>query len=145
MAAATSSSPRADFEDWEIAPEGLYRTLLRVARDYRPGFMYVTESGTSLPDAPAPDGSVHDPVRLRYVARHAAAVRQAIADGADVRGYFLWSFLDNFEWGFGFTKRFGITYVDYKTQKRTLKDSGRWYGIAARENGFPLADSETPM
>ncbi|MGA2381187.1 MAG: GH1 family beta-glucosidase, partial [Spirochaetia bacterium] len=100
--------PRADFEEWEIAPEGLYRTLLRVAREYRPGFMYVTENGTSLPDAPGADGAVHDPVRLRCIARHAAAVRQAVTDGADVRGYFLWSFMDNFEWGFGFSKRFGM-------------------------------------
>ena len=138
-------TPRADFEEWEVAPEGLYRTLMRVAREYRPGFMYVTESGTSLPDAPAADGAVHDPVRLRYVARHAAAVHQAAADGADVRGYFLWSFMDNFEWGLGFSKRFGITYVDYATQKRTVKDSGRWYGKAARENGFPLADAAAPM
>jgi beta-glucosidase len=137
-------TPRADFEEWEMAPEGLYRTLLRVAREYRPGFLYVTENGTSLPDAPEADGAVRDPVRVRYVARHAAAVRQAIADGADVRGYFLWSFMDNFEWGFGYTKRFGITYVDYATQKRTVKDSGRWYGKAARENGFPLAHAALP-
>ena len=100
--------------------------------------MYVTENGTPLPDAPGPDGAVHDPVRLRYVARHAGAVRQAVTDGADMRGYFLWSFLDNFEWGFGFTKRFGVTWVDYPTQKRVLKDSGRWYAKAARENGFPV-------
>ena len=79
------------------------------------------------------------------MARHAAAVHQAIADGADVRGYFLWSFMDNFEWGLGFTKRFGITYVDYTTQKRTVKDSGRWYSKTVRENGFPLADAAAPM
>jgi beta-glucosidase len=136
--------PRADFEEWEIAPEGLYRTLLRVAREYRPGFMYVTENGTSLPDAPGADGAVHDPVRLRCIARHAAAVRQAVTDGADVRGYFLWSFMDNFEWGFGFSKRFGMSWVDYATQKRVLKDSGRWYSKAARKNGFPLPDANSP-
>lgn len=134
-------TPRADFEEWEIAPEGLYRTLMRVAREYRPGFLFVTENGTSLPDSPGPDGAVHDAARLRYVARHAAAVHQALADGADVRGYFLWSFMDNFEWGFGFSKRFGITYVDYQTQKRIVKDSGRWYGQVARENRFPAADA----
>jgi beta-glucosidase len=133
--------PRAHFEEWEIAPEGLYRTLLRVAREYRPKHMYVTENGTSLPDTPGPDGAVHDPVRTRYLARHTAAVHQAIADGADVRGYFLWSLLDNFEWGFGYTKRFGIVFVDYATQKRVVKDSGRWYAEAARKNGFPLSDA----
>ncbi len=137
-------TPRADFEEWEIAPEGLYRTLLRVAREYRPGFQSVTENGTSLPDAPDPDGAIHDPVRVRYVARHAAAVHQAIADGADVRGYFLWSFMDNFEWGFGYTKRFGITYVDYGSQKRIVKDSGRWYARVSKENGFPAADAAAP-
>jgi beta-glucosidase len=134
--------PRADFEEWEIAPEGLYRTLLRVHREYRPNFIYVTENGTSLPDAPAADGVIRDPVRVRYIARHAAAVRQAISDGADIRGYFLWSFMDNFEWGFGFTKRFGMTWVDYETQNRVLKDSGRWYAKTARENGFPVSDAD---
>jgi beta-glucosidase len=104
--------------------------------------VYVTENGTSLPDAPGADGVIHDPVRVRYIARHAAAVRQAIADGADVRGYFLWSFMDNFEWGFGFTKRFGMTWVDYETQDRILKDSGRWYSRTARENGFPCSDAD---
>ena len=74
-------------------------------------------------------------------ARHAAAVHQAIADGADVRGYFAWSFLDNFEWGFGFSKRFGLVHVDYATQLRTVKDSGLWYGRLAREHAFPLADA----
>jgi beta-glucosidase len=133
--------PRAHFEEWEIAPEGLYRSLLRVSREYRPACMYVTENGTSLPDTPSPDGAVHDPVRTRYLARHTAAVHQAIADGADVRGYFLWSLLDNFEWGFGFSKRFGIVWVDYQTQKRIVKDSGRWYAQASRKNGFPLADA----
>ena len=136
--------PRPDFEEWEVAPEGLYRLLLRVAREYRPGFLYVTENGTSLPDAPGPDGAIHDTPRQKYVAAHAAAVHQAIADGADVRGYFLWSFMDNFEWGFGYTKRFGICHVDYGTQKRTPKDSGRWYSRVARENGFPLAEAVTP-
>ena len=134
--------PRADFEEWEIAPEGLYRLLLRVHREYRPGFIYVTENGTSLPDALAADGAVHDPVRVRYIARHAAAIRQAITDGADIRGYFLWSFMDNFEWGFGFTKRFGMIWVDYETQKRVVKDSGRWYAKTARENGFPVSDAD---
>jgi beta-glucosidase len=136
--------PRADFEEWEMAPEGLYRVLLRVAREYRPGFMYVTENGTSLPDTVGPDGAVRDTVRLRYIARHTAAVLQAAGDGADVRGYFLWSFMDNFEWGFGFTKRFGMIWVDYATQRRVLKDSGRWYSQAARDNGFPARDANAP-
>jgi beta-glucosidase len=138
-------APRADFDEWEIAPEGLYRTLLRVQRDYRPAAMYITENGTSWPDAPSPDGAVHDLVRIRYLARHTAAVRQAIADGADVRGYFAWSLLDNFEWGFGFTKRFGLVHVNYATQRRTVKDSGRWYAALAAANRFPLADAAATL
>jgi len=135
--------PRADFDEWEIAPEGLYRTLLRVQRDYRPPAMFVTENGTSWPDEPGPDGAVHDRLRIRYLARHAAAVRQALDDGADVRGYFVWSILDNYEWGFGFSKRFGLVHVDYATQRRTVKDSGRWYAQLAETNGFPLADANS--
>ena len=104
-----------------------------------------TENGTSWPDEPDRDGAVHDLLRLRYLARHTAAVRQAIADGADVRGYFAWSLLDNFEWGFGFTKRFGLVHVDYPTQRRTVKDSGRWYAQLAAENRFPLADANATL
>jgi beta-glucosidase len=133
--------PRAEFDEWEIAPEGLYRTLLRVQRDYSPAALYVTENGTTWPDRPGPDGRIHDLLRIRYHARHAAAVRQAIDDGADVRGYFAWSFLDNFEWGFGFSKRFGLVHVDYATQARTVKDSGLWYSRLAKEHSFPLADA----
>ncbi len=136
---------RADFDEWEIAPEGLYRTLLRVQRAYRPAAMYITENGTSWPDQPGPDGAIHDLLRIRYLARHTAAVRQAIDDGADVRGYFAWSILDNFEWGFGFTKRFGLVHVDYQTQRRTVKDSGRWYSRLAAENRFPLSDANATL
>jgi beta-glucosidase len=132
---------RADFEEWEIAPEGLYRLLLRVAREYAPTAILVSENGTSLPDAPSADGEVHDPARISYVARHLGAVKQAIDDGVPVKGYFLWSFMDNFEWGFGYTKRFGMIWVDYATQKRIVKDSGRWYSASARAGGFPLADA----
>jgi beta-glucosidase len=132
---------RADFEEWEIAPEGLYRVLMHVWKEYAPSALIVTENGTSLPDAPGPDGAVHDPQRTSYIARHLAAARQAIDDGANVCGYFLWSFMDNFEWGFGFTKRFGMIYVDYPTQARIVKDSGVWYARAAAAKGFPVADA----
>jgi beta-glucosidase len=137
--------PRAEFDEWEVAPEGLYRTLLRVQREYRPAAMYVAENGTSWPDQPGPDGQIHDLIRIRYLARHVAAVRQALDDGADVRGYFAWSILDNFEWGFGFTKRFGLVHVDYQTQRRTVKDSGRWYGRLAAENRCALSDANATL
>jgi len=137
--------PRPDFDEWEVAPEGLYKTLLRVQRAYSPASLYVTENGTSFPDQPGPDGAVHDLFRIRYLARHAAAIHQAISDGANVRGYFVWSFMDNWEWPFGFTKRFGLIHVDYRNQKRTLKDSGQWYSRAVRENGFPLSDANANL
>jgi hypothetical protein len=92
-----------------------------------------------------PDGAIHDLLRIRYLARHAAAVHQAIADGAGVRGYFAWSILDNFEWGFGFTKRFGLVHVDYQTQRRTVKDSGRWYGRLASDNRLLLSDANATL
>ncbi len=136
---------RAEFDEWEIAPEGLYRTLLRLQHDYRPACMYVTENGTSWPDQPGPDGGVHDLLRVRYLARHAAAIHQAIQDGAPVEGYLVWSFMDNWEWAFGFTKRFGLVHVDYATQHRTVKDSGQWYARTARENGFPLRDANATL
>lgn len=134
-------TPRADVDEWEIAPEGLYRVLLRVQREYHPAAIVVTENGTSGPDVPG--DRIRDPARIRYLARHAAAVGQAIADGADVRGYYVWSLLDNFEWGLGFTKRFGLVYVDYVTQQRTVKDSGRWFAKLAAENQLSLLDANT--
>jgi beta-glucosidase len=137
--------PRAEFDEWEVAPEGLYRTLLRVQRQYHPKAIYVSENGTSWPDRPGPDGQVHDLFRVRYLARHAAAVWQAIQDGADVRGYLVWSLMDNWEWAFGFTKRFGVVHVDYDTQRRTVKDSGRWYARLARDNAFPLGDANANL
>jgi len=137
--------PRAHFDEWEIAPEGLYRTLRRVQHDYNPASILMTENGTSLPDKPGTDGDVHDPIRVRYLARHAAAVWQAIQDGARVDAYFVWSFMDNFEWGFGYTKRFGIVHIDYETQQRTVKDSARWYAALAARNEFPLADANATL
>jgi beta-glucosidase len=137
--------PRAHFDEWEVAPEGLYRTLVRIRRDYGPLAILVTENGTSWPDRVASDGAVHDPVRIRYLARHAAAVWQAIQAGVDVRGYFVWTFLDNFEWGFGYTKRFGVVHVDHETQRRTVKDSGRWYAALATRNALTLADANAAM
>ena len=137
--------PRAEFDEWEVAPEGLYRTLLRVQRDYQPANIYITENGTTGPEGPGSDGAVHDLYRTRYLARHTAAVHQAIADGVNVRGYFVWSLIDNYEWAFGFTKRFGVIHVDHASQRRTVKDSGHWYGRTARDNGFPLADANASL
>lgn len=128
--------PHADYEEWEVNPEGLYRLLMRVHRDYRAPRLFVTESGTPLPDAPDSDGVVHDPRRIHYLHDHFAAAWQAIQEGAKVEGYFVWSFMDNFEWSLGFTKRFGVVYVDYESQRRIVKDSGHWYSEVVRNNGF---------
>ncbi len=130
--------PHADFEEWEVSPEGLYRVLVRVSEDYGRPVMYVTENGTPLPDEIGPDGGCHDPFRVDYIARHAAGVWQAITEGADVRGYFVWSIMDNFEWNLGYTKRFGLAHVDYRTQKRTVKDSGHWYSRLSRDNKLEI-------
>jgi beta-glucosidase len=117
---------------WSIDPHGMYELLIRLAREH-PGLdLYVTENGAAFPDDVSPDGAVHDSDRIDYLRQHLAAVARAIEDGAPVRGYYLWSLLDNFEWSYGFSKRFGIVRVDYATQERTVKDSGRWYaGVVA--------------
>ncbi len=117
---------RTDF-GWEVAPDGLRQLLGRIARDYAPARMYVTENGSCYDDEPGLDGSVADVKRRDYLIRHLDAVRQARADGVPVDGYFAWSLLDNFEWSEGYLRRFGIAYVDFATQKRTLKLSGQWY------------------
>jgi beta-glucosidase len=125
---------------WEVYPEGLTNVLLRVHSDYAPQKLYVTENGAAYPDALTPEGAVHDPERTDYLRRHFVAARQAIAAGAPVRGYFVWSLLDNWEWSYGFTQRFGVLYTDYPTQRRIVKDSGRFMGAVAATNGANLAD-----
>jgi beta-glucosidase len=118
---------------WEVYPPGLFEILERVWRDYRPRALYVTENGAAFADE-ARDGRVVDPARSEYLAAHLAEVARAIEAGAPLEGYFVWSLMDNFEWAHGYTKRFGILYVDYDTQRRIDKDSARWYRefLAAR-------------
>ena len=117
---------RTDF-GWEVAPQGLVDLLGRIARDYAPAQMYVTENGSCYDDQVGADGHIDDVQRRDYLIRHLAAVRQAREQGIPVMGYFAWSLLDNFEWSEGYLRRFGIAYVDFETQKRTLKASGQWY------------------
>ena len=112
---------------WEVYPDGLHRLLVRLANDYGPAAIYVTENGAAFGDVRVHDGAVHDPERTSYLESHIAAVGRAVADGAPVKGYFVWSFLDNFEWALGYSKRFGIVYVDYPTLERVPKDSFYWY------------------
>ena len=112
---------------WGVEPIGLTWTLNRVHR-WAPDLpLYVMENGAAYPDVVADDGSIHDPLRISYIQQHLEATHAAIAEGVDIRGYYVWSLLDNFEWSLGYTMRFGIVRVDYETLERTVKDSGRWY------------------
>jgi beta-glucosidase len=113
--------------DWGVEPAGLKWALMRVA-DRHPGVpMYVCENGAAYPDVVSADGAVHDPQRISYLQQHLDVLADAISAGADVRGYMVWSLLDNFEWSFGYDKRFGLIRVDPETLERTIKDSGYWY------------------
>ncbi len=123
---AAPDVPRTAF-GWEVSPEGMHTLLRRVQQDYAPAVMYITENGSTWDDTVDQDGHVNDVERRDYLARHLAALRDAIADGCQVRGYFAWSLLDNFEWAEGYIRRFGLTHVDFATQQRRLKLSGLWY------------------
>jgi len=126
---------------WEINPDGLRHLLVRLGREY-PTLppLYVTENGSAWDDVVEPDGSINDVDREQYLHEHVDAVAQAIEQGADVRGYFVWSLLDNFEWAWGYDKRFGIVRVDYDTQERTIKRSGHAYrALIARETAATQA------
>ncbi|GAA2405085.1 GH1 family beta-glucosidase [Streptomyces glaucosporus] len=126
---------------WAVDPSGLHELLLRVKGDF-PGLpMVITENGAAFDDYVNPEGRVNDPERISYLHGHLAAVHRAIEDGADVRGYFLWSLLDNFEWGYGYSKRFGAVYVDYATRRRIPKESFRWYAKVVRDGALPPAPS----
>jgi beta-glucosidase len=115
---------------WSVDPTGLRDLLLRIRRDYGDRPIYVTENGAAYDDSVGPAGDIDDPDRINYLRGHLAAVHEAITAGVDLRGYFVWSLLDNFEWAFGFSRRFGLIHVDYTTLERTVKASGRWYQSA---------------
>ncbi|MEU2023048.1 GH1 family beta-glucosidase [Streptomyces sp. NPDC016469] len=123
--------------NWSIDPNGLYNLLMDVSREH-PGIpLMVTENGAAFDDYVSPEGRVQDPERIAYLHGHLDALQRAVADGADVRGYFLWSLLDNFEWAYGYAKRFGAVYVDYATQRRTPKASAHWYADVIRRHALP--------
>jgi beta-glucosidase len=121
---------------WEIYPQGIYDLLLRLHQDYHPPNLIITENGVPEPDEVSADGKVHDPRRICYLQAHLAQVRRALQDGVPVSGYFVWSLLDNFEWVFGYSRRFGLVYVDFNTKQRIPKDSADWFGGVIRNNGF---------
>ena len=119
--------------DWEIDAPGLVEVLTSVARDYPSVPLYITENGAAFDDVVSPDGAVHDIDRCNYLHAHLSACQEAIGAGVPLRGYFAWSLLDNFEWAWGYTRRFGLFYVDYRDQRRIPKASAHWYaGVIAR-------------
>ena len=121
---------------WEVYPTGLYDLMSRVNRDYGPQSIYITENGAAFHDVPEDDGQINDTKRLAYFKDHLTELHRAIEDGIPIDGYFAWSFMDNFEWAFGYTKRFGIVRVNYETQQRTVKQSGHWLKAVYNDNGF---------
>ena len=124
--------------DWEVHPDSLYRLLKKVHEEYEPGDLYITENGAAYNDELGEDGRVADTGRKDYLQGHFVSAHRAIEEGVPLKGYFVWSMMDNFEWAFGYDKRFGIIHVDFETQQRTLKDSAHWYAQVTRQNGFAL-------
>lgn len=136
-----SAYPRTGM-GWGIEPDSLEAMLIRIHEEYDAPPVVICENGASFDDVVDADGRVHDPDRQRFIAAHIQAVGRAIAAGVDVRGYFVWSLLDNFEWAHGYARRFGVVHVDYPTQRRTIKSSGAWYRDNIARNGAPDPDLE---
>jgi beta-glucosidase len=113
--------------EWEVYPQGIYEILKRVQDDYNPQTLYITENGVAFPDKLNEEGKVKDARRIDYLRKHLIFAHKAIEEGVKLRGYFVWSLMDNFEWAYGYSKRFGLIYMDYPTQKRTFKESAYWY------------------
>lgn len=122
---------------WEVYPEGLTQLLLEIKARYGDVPIYITENGAAFEDRVGRDGEIHDAPRIAYLRDHLQALHKAIQQGVDVRGYFAWSLLDNFEWGFGYAKRFGLVGVDFATQRRIPKASARFYAEVIRRRGLP--------
>ncbi|HEY5489070.1 MAG TPA: GH1 family beta-glucosidase [Candidatus Limnocylindrales bacterium] len=126
--------PEQTLMGWHVASDGLRDVLLELNQTYAPPEIVVTENGAAYPDTVEQDGRVRDVGRLDYLARHVAAASDALRAGVPLTGYYVWSLLDNYEWSFGYTRRFGLVHVDFASQRRTLKDSARWYQrLIARE------------
>ena len=125
---------------WQIEPAALTRLLDRIHTDYGVPMM-ITENGAAYPDGPSPEtGEVRDTNRIEYLDGHLRACLDAISHGVDLRGYFAWSLMDNFEWAEGYKMRFGLVHVDYSTQQRVPKDSAKWYREVIRRNGLSDRD-----
>jgi len=138
MAASPPRGPGHEYTamDWEVYPEALYELLVRLQADYDAPKLYITENGAAYRDVPGPDGQVDDPDRLSYLRRHFVQCHRAIQARVPLAGYFVWTLVDNFEWAWGYTRRFGIVYDDFPTQRRTVKSSGRFYRQVIADNGL---------
>ena len=142
VASPDPNTPLTDM-GWEIAPQSLYQQLHDIRERYNNPPLYITENGVAVADSVSADGGVHDPERIAFYQQYLAAMLQAMHEGADVRGYFAWSLLDNFEWAEGYHKRFGLIYVDYATQQRIPKDSYHWFAELIRQGYLePNADEQ---
>jgi beta-glucosidase len=127
---------------WLVDPEGLHELLVRLGTE-APGLpLYITENGAATYDYVTPEGVVDDFERVSYLHGHLHAARRAIGAGVNLRGYFVWSLLDNFEWAEGYSKRFGLVFVDFGTQRRIPKRSALWYADVARTNSVPVTPPE---
>ncbi|WP_212029844.1 GH1 family beta-glucosidase [Metabacillus lacus] len=131
------------YMNWEIEPQGLYDILLRMKNEYGDIPLYITENGAAYDDTVDEDGSVSDEDRRLFIEMHLQACREAIDAGVNLKGYYLWSFMDNFEWRYGYSKRFGMVHVDYNTQKRTPKKSALWYKKVIETNSIPGKENST--
>ena len=120
----------------EIYPAGLYDLLLYLHREYNGIKMMITENGAAFKDVLNPQGKVNDDNRINYIREHIFQAHRAIQAGVNLAGYFVWSFMDNFEWNAGYSQRFGLVHVDFKTQKRTVKKSGLWLKSVIDNNGY---------
>jgi beta-glucosidase len=134
--AAVKPVPEEELTDmgWEVYPQGLHDLLLRLKNEYGPPRIYITENGAAYSDGPDQSGNIEDPRRVEFLRGHLLAAHRAIADGVPLAGYFVWSLLDNFEWAHGYTKRFGLYWVDFSTQKRIPKKSAFWYKDVVARN-----------
>ena len=133
----TRSETHQTGRGWEIYPQAMYDLLVSIRMGYNFKNIYLTENGASYHDVISPEGRIHDAPRIEYLYKHLSALLRAIEAGVPVRGYFCWSLMDNFEWAFGTSIRFGLAYTNFETQQRTLKDSGVWFGKVARANALP--------
>jgi beta-glucosidase len=121
---------------WEIHPESFYKLLTRIEKDFSKGLpILITENGAAMRDELV-NGQIEDTGRQRYIEEHLKACHRFIEEGGQLKGYFVWSFLDNFEWAWGYSKRFGIVHINYETQERTPKQSALWFKQMMAKNGF---------